>query len=78
MVNNPNAAQAPNSGQGDRAVSAGSRCCRQHVDDAAEQDRLRELRYCQQQIGAGKQPAETRLLAEQVKNANVKADKGHG
>ena len=46
----------------------------QHVDDAAEQHRLGELRHGKQQIGDGEKPAEPGFLAEQFKNANIKTD----
>ena len=49
----------------------------EHVDDAAEQHRFGELRAGQQQIGAGQDPAQPRLFAEQFEDARVKAKQGH-
>ena len=49
----------------------------EHVDDAAEQHRLGELRAGQQQIGDGENPAQPRLLAEQFEDAGIKAKHGH-
>ena len=49
----------------------------ENVDDAAEQHRLGELRAGQQQIGAGENPAQPRLLAEQLKDARIEAKQGH-
>ena len=49
----------------------------EHVDDAAEQHRFGELRAGQQQIGAGENPAQPRLLAEQLKHARIEAKQGH-
>ena len=49
----------------------------QNVDDAAEQHRFGELGAGQQQIGAGEDPAQPRLLAEQFKDAGIEAKHGH-
>ena len=49
----------------------------QDIDDTAEQHRLGELRAGQQQIGAGQDPAQPCLLAEQFKNAGIEAKQGH-
>ena len=46
----------------------------EHVDDAAEQHGLGELRGGQQQIGDRQHPAQPRLLAEQFENAGVEAE----
>ena len=78
MVNRPNAAQAASSGQAERrGQRTGRRLAGEHVDDAAEQHRFGELRAGQQQIGDGKDPAQPRLLAEQLEDAGVKAKQGH-
>ncbi|MGY3618774.1 hypothetical protein ACVJGD_004970 [Bradyrhizobium sp. USDA 10063] len=55
----------------------GDRLAREHVDDLAEQHRLGELRAGEQEIGAGQDPAEPRLLAEQFEHANVKTKQRH-
>ena len=47
------------------------------IDDAAEQHRFGELRGGQAQVGAGENPAQPRLLAEQFKNAGIEAEQGH-
>ena len=49
----------------------------QDVDDTTEQHRFGELRAGQQQIGAGQDPAQPCLLAEQFKNAGIEAKQGH-
>ena len=49
----------------------------EHVDDAPEQHRFGELRAGQQQVGAGQNPAQPRLLAEQFEDARVEAKQGH-
>ena len=49
----------------------------EHVDDAAEQHRLGELRGRQQEIGDGEDPAKPRFLAEQFEDAGVEAEQGH-
>ena len=75
MVNRPNAAQAASSGHAEDDPSvpvvglAG-----EHVDDAAEQHRLGELRASQQQIGAGENPAQPRFLAEQIRGRECKGE----
>ena len=50
---------------------------REHVDDAAEQHGLGELRRRQQEIGDGEDPAEPRFLAEQFEDAGIEAEQGH-
>ena len=55
-------------------IRAGHRLAGEHVDDAAEQHRLGELRRRQQQIGDRQYPAQPRLLAEQFENAGVEAE----
>ena len=47
------------------------------INDAAEQYRFGELGAGQQQIGAGENPAQPRLLAEQLKDAGIEAKHGH-
>ena len=58
-------------------VRAGDRLAGEHVDDPAEQHGFRELRGGEQQIGERQQPAQPRLLAEQLENAGVEAENGH-
>ena len=70
----PGAQQRPGRIRGQRA---GLRLAGEHVDDLAEQHRLGELRAGQQQIGEGQNPAQPRLLAEQLEHAGVKAQHGH-
>ncbi len=78
MVNRPNAAQAASSGHADDdAPRSRGRLAGEDVDDAAEQHRFGELRAGQQQIGAGEDPAQPRLLAEQFKDAGIEAKQGH-
>ena len=78
MVNRPNATQAASSGQAEfDGQRPGLRLAGEHVDDLAEQHRLGELRAGQQQIGAGENPAQPRLFAEQLEDAGVKAKHGH-
>ena len=60
-----------------RGQRPGLRLAGQHVDDLAEQHRLGELRAGQQQVGKGENPAQPRLLAEQLEDAGVKAQHGH-
>ena len=60
-----------------RGQRPGLRLAGEHVDDLAEQHRLGELRAGQQQIGEGENPAQPRLLAEQLEDAGVKAQHGH-
>ena len=75
MVNRPNAAHAASSGHaGEDAERAGGWLAGENVDDPAEQHRLGELRAGQQQIGAGKDPAQPRLFAEQPEDAGIKAN----
>ena len=69
----PGRQQRPGRRRGQRA---GCRLAGQHVDDLAEQHRFGELRAGQQQIGAGQNPAQPRLLAEQFEDAGVKAQHG--
>ena len=70
----PGGEQRPGRVGGQRA---GLRLAGQHVDDAAEQHRLGELRTGQQQVGAGQNPAQPCLLAEQFEHAGIKANQGH-
>ena len=60
-----------------RGQRPGLRLAGEHVDDLAEQHRLGELRAGQQQVGEGENPAQPRLLAEQLEDAGVKAQHGH-
>ena len=60
-----------------RAGGAGGGIAGEHIDDAPEQHRLGELRPGQQQVGAGQDPAQPRLLAEQLQDARVEAKQGH-
>ena len=61
----------------DRGERAGGGLAGEHVDDAAEQHRLGELRGREQEIGAGQHPAEPRFLAEQFEDADVETKQGH-
>ncbi len=60
-----------------RRQRPGLRFAGEHVDDLAEQHRLGELRAGQQQVGEGQNPAQPRLLAEQLEDAGVEAQHGH-
>ena len=77
MVNRPNAAQAASSGQADDA-SQRTRgwLAGENVDDPAEQHRLGELRAGQQQVGAGENPAQPRLFAEQLEGRGYRGEAG--
>ena len=63
MVNSPNPTQAASSGVS--AVDVGRRVrglrLHQRIDDAAEQDRLGELRRRERDVGDRQQPAEAGL-----------------
>ena len=58
-------------------VRAGHRLAGENVDDPAEQHGFGELRARQQEIGDREQPAQSRLLAEQLENAGVETEYGH-
>ena len=70
------AAQAASSGQADDDRPAPGRAGRRAIDDAAEQHRFGELRAGQQQIGAGQDPAQPRLLAEQLQRRAYRDEAG--
>ena len=58
-------------------VGIGRMTAGKHVDNAAEQHRLGELRAGQQQVGAGQDPAQPCLFAEQIEDADIEAKQGH-
>src|SRR3954447_18018516 len=61
-----------------RQGGACDRLAGEYVDDPAKQHWLGELRCRKQEIDDREQPAQRRLLAEQLENAGVDAEDGHG
>ena len=59
-------------------MSGGTRLLRagERIDDAAEQNRLCELRGGQRDVGEGQEPAEPGFRTEQGEHATVEMDQG--